>query len=75
MEAWEDPLRGRVSNVYYWESKTGLEQLMRDPRHLEAKARYSEWLAGYRVEIAQVIGRYGDGHTPGPLDVVGATPR
>ena len=71
METWEDPKSGRVSNVYYWETEAGLEQLMRDPGHQEAKARYAEWLSGYRVEIARVIRRYGDGRMPGPLEFRG----
>lgn len=65
-ETWEDPVSGRVSNVYYWSSERGLQQLMQDRHHLEAKSRQAEWLAGYRVEIAQVLRRYGDGGVPAP---------
>lgn len=66
-EAWEDPKTGRVSNVYYWESDAGLKQLMSHPAHLQAKARYSEWLTGYRVVISQVLRTYGDGRLTGEL--------
>jgi len=59
-EAWEDPKTGRVANVYYWDSEHGLKQLIEHPNHLEAKRRYSEWLSGYQVVIAQVIRAYGD---------------
>jgi heme-degrading monooxygenase HmoA len=59
-EAWEDPKTGRIANVYYWASEQGLKQLIEHPRHLEAKRRYSEWLAGYQVIISQVLRTYGD---------------
>lgn len=59
-EAWEDPKTGRILNVYYWESETGLKQLMAHPSHQEAKRRYTEWLSGYQVVISQVLRTYGD---------------
>ncbi|MNT71680.1 hypothetical protein D3C72_2101920 [compost metagenome] len=49
------------ANVYYWESLDALDALIRHPTHLEAKAAQSQWLDGYRVEIAQVLRRYGQG--------------
>lgn len=60
-ESWEDTARGLVCNVYYWESMDALEQLIRHPEHLRAKAGQARWLDGYRVEIAQVLRRYGEG--------------
>ena len=59
-EAWENADTGLVSNVYYWESLEALQQLVRHPRHLEAKAAQDNWLAGYQVIISQVLRRYGD---------------
>jgi hypothetical protein len=59
-EAWENPATGRISNVYYWASQLGLQQLMAHPSHQEAKRRYSEWLQGYQVVISQVLRSYGD---------------
>jgi len=59
-EAWEDPKTGRIANVYYWNSEEGLQELIRHPKHIEAKRRYSEWLAGYQVVISQVLRTYGD---------------
>jgi heme-degrading monooxygenase HmoA len=59
-EAWEDGKSGRISNVYYWESQAGLQQLMAHPKHQEAKRRYGEWLSGYQVIIAEVLRTYGD---------------
>ena len=44
-----------------------LETLIRQPAHLEAKARHGEWLAGYQVIIAQVLRSYGDAQIEHPL--------
>ncbi len=60
-EAWENPETGRISNVYYWETMDGLQELIKHPKHLEAKAAQSKWLNGYQVVISQVIRAYGDG--------------
>ena len=60
-ESWEDPARGLFANVYYWESLDALDALIRHPTHLAAKTAQSQWLDGYRVEIAQVLRRYGQG--------------
>jgi heme-degrading monooxygenase HmoA len=59
-ETWENTSAGLVSNVYYWESLEALQQLVQNPRHLEAKAGQSNWLAGYKVVISQVLRTYGD---------------
>ena len=59
-EAWENPATGVVSNVYYWSSLEALQALMSHPTHLKAKAAQANWLAGYRVVIAQVTRAYGD---------------
>jgi hypothetical protein len=34
---------------------------MQHPAHLQAKARYTEWLSGYQVIVSQVLRTYGDG--------------
>lgn len=54
-EAWENPATGQMCNVYYWDSLDALQQLVRHPRHLEAKVAQERWLAGHRVVIAQVL--------------------
>lgn len=59
-ETWENGEAGLVSNVYYWESLEALQQLVKHPRHLEAKAAQDKWLDGYQVIISQVLRRYGD---------------
>ena len=60
-EACENPETGRASNVYYWQSLEGLHEVMKHPKHLEAKAAQSNWLNGYQVIISQVLRSYGDG--------------
>lgn len=60
-EAWENPRTGRVSNVYYWQTMEGLHELMKHPKHIEAKTAQSNWLNGYQVIISEVLRTYGDG--------------
>ncbi len=66
-ESWENPASGLVSNVYYWTSMDGLNELMRHPDHLKAKAAQSAWLKGYQVVISQVMRTYGDGTLAHPI--------
>jgi heme-degrading monooxygenase HmoA len=66
-ESWENATTGLCANVYYWESLEALQRLMRHPTHLEAKAKQGNWLAGYRVVIAEVLRTYGDGKLTGIL--------
>ena len=66
-EAWENPATGLVSNVYYWSSLESLQALMAHPAHVQAKAAQANWLAGYRVVIAQVMRAYGGGEIAGGI--------
>jgi heme-degrading monooxygenase HmoA len=66
-ESWENPSTGLISNVYYWESLESLQVLMSHPAHLAAKQRQAQWLQGYQVVIARVIGSYGDQGIAHPL--------
>lgn len=66
-ESWENPANGLISNVYYWQTLDALQALMTHPAHIEAKQRQGQWLAGYQVVVAEVIGCYGDGGIPHPL--------
>lgn len=68
-EAWEQPDAGLIQNVYYWESEQALQTLIHHPVHLEAKAKQSRWLDGYRVLIAKVIYQYRDGGVARPADL------
>jgi hypothetical protein len=40
---------------------------MNHPTHIAAKQRQQQWLDGYQVVIAQVLGSYGDGGISHPL--------
>jgi len=71
-ESWENPATGLVSNVYYWDSREALQQLMQHADHREAKARQASWLKGYQVVIAEVLSSYGDGGIPHPLNKAAA---
>ena len=66
-ETWDNADKGLVSNVYYWETREALQQLMDHPAHREAKRRQAEWLRGYSVVIAQVLACHGDGGVDHPL--------
>ncbi|HSC80117.1 MAG TPA: antibiotic biosynthesis monooxygenase [Chitinolyticbacter sp.] len=66
-EFWEDPRSGRISAVYYWHGRDGVDALMRDASHLEVKRRYREWYHGYHVVIAEVLSAYGDGGFDHPV--------
>lgn len=70
-ESWEQPATGQVSNVYYWDSLSALEQLMNHPAHLKAKQLQARWLKGYHVVIAQVLRSHGDGRMAHPLSAKG----
>lgn len=59
-ETWENTTTGLVSNVYYWKSLEALQQLIKHPKHQEAKAKQANWLDGYQVIISEVIKTYGD---------------
>ena len=67
-ESWANAASGLVSTVYYWDSLASLQALMQHPIHLQAKAAQSNWLAGYRVEISEVLQRYGDGGVAHPAE-------
>jgi len=60
VETWVSEDGRRNQATYYWDSMDSLRQLMTHPQHLEAKRRYAEWYAGYRVVIAEIIRSYGD---------------
>lgn len=66
-EAWENPEKGLISNVYYWNDLDALRTLMEHPLHREAKAQQARWLNGFQVVIAQVLAAYGDERIEHPL--------
>ena len=71
-EAWENPATGLISNVYYWDSLEALQALISNPKHLEAKSRQRNWLAGYQIVISKVLRIYGDSKLDGLLPVTRA---
>jgi len=66
-ENWENPSSGLMCTVYYWDTMASLQALMTHPAHIAAKQRQQQWLAGYQVVIAEVVGSYGDGGIAHPL--------
>jgi heme-degrading monooxygenase HmoA len=66
-EKWLSPDGSQIRVIYYFESKESLAEFSRDAVHREAKSRYAEWYDGYRVEIAEITGTWGDGNLKGIL--------
>ena len=48
---------------------------MKHPAHIAAKQRRQQWLTGYQMVIAEVIGSCGDGGTAHPLGGLTLHPR
>ena len=61
-EKWLSPDASQIRVIYFFESKESLAEFSRDEIHRIAKARYAEWYDGYRVEIAEITGSWGDGN-------------
>ena len=55
---WHSPNGKTINVVYYFESQTDLQQLMKLDAHKEAKSRNAEWYSSYSVELYQVIAEY-----------------
>lgn len=66
-EKWLSPDGSQIRVIYYFETKESLAEFSRDEVHKEAKSRYAEWYNGYRVEIAEISGTWGDGNLPSPI--------
>jgi heme oxygenase (staphylobilin-producing) len=60
-EKWVSPDADLISVVYYFRDSESLKLFSSDEVHREAKQRYAEWYDGYRVEIAEITGSWGDG--------------
>lgn len=65
-QVWQSPDQQLIATHYYWSDPAGLQQLMQNPNHQQAKARQGEWLDGYQVILSQVLHYYGDGQLPPP---------
>jgi hypothetical protein len=66
-EKWLTPDGSQIRVIYYFVTKESLAEFSRDEVHKQAKARYAEWYDGYRVEIAEITGTWGDGNLPSPI--------
>jgi heme-degrading monooxygenase HmoA len=66
-EKWLTPDGSQIRVIYYFDTKESLAEFSRDEVHKQAKARYAEWYDGYRVEIAEITGTWGDGNLPSPV--------
>jgi heme-degrading monooxygenase HmoA len=63
-ESWRSANGALRSAVYFWATREGLDQFVRDPAHRDAKARQARWYDGYHVIISEVTHTYGDGKLP-----------
>jgi heme-degrading monooxygenase HmoA len=66
-EKWLSPDGSQIRVIYFFETKESLAEFSKDEVHREAKSRYAEWYDGYRVEIAEITGNWGDGNLPSPV--------
>lgn len=58
-EAWSNDETGLHAEVYYWETREALQQLIGMDAHREAKRQHDRWIGAYRIVIAEVVGTYG----------------
>jgi heme-degrading monooxygenase HmoA len=58
-EEWHNEETGLHAEVYYWETREAMLELIGMPEHREAKARHERWIGEYRVVVSQVETVYG----------------
>lgn len=61
-EEWHNEDTGLHAEVYYWENRESMLQLIGMPEHREAKALHPRWIGEYRVVISEVETIYGNRH-------------
>lgn len=66
-ESYENPQTGQLINLYYWQGKQGMEDVIHNKLHGEAKSKQARWLNGYQVTISKLEAAYNDGVLPHPL--------
>lgn len=66
-EKWLSPDGTQIRVIYYFDTQESLSDFSKDELHKEAKGRYAEWYDGYRVEIAEIAGTWGDGNLDSPI--------
>ena len=67
-EKWLSQDGSQIRVIYYFDTQESLANFSRDEVHREAKLRYAEWYDGYRVEIAELTGSWGDGNLQSPIN-------
>ena len=51
---------GKTRNaMYFFKDQESISKLSRFPQHLEAKSRHNEWYKGFRVDVLDLRGSYG----------------
>lgn len=58
-EAWANEETGLYSEVYYWESREALHELIGMDTNREAKRLHDRWIGAYRIVISEVLTTYG----------------
>ncbi len=58
-EEWHNEATGLHAEVYYWETREAMMQMIAMPAHREAKDRHERWIGRYRVVIGEVEAEYG----------------
>ncbi|MGL5759580.1 antibiotic biosynthesis monooxygenase family protein [Plesiomonas sp.] len=66
-ESYAHPESGQLINIYYWKGRDGLDTLIHNSTHQEAKQKHAKWLNGYQVIIAKIEAAYNDGKLEHPL--------
>jgi heme-degrading monooxygenase HmoA len=61
VETWQEPDRGLVNAIYYFDDQESVARLASFPRHREAKEQVQRWYDGYRIIVSEVKATYGDG--------------
>lgn len=61
-EKWLSPDGTQIRVIYHFDSRESLAEFSKDEIHQVAKARYREWYEGFRVEISEITGTWGDGN-------------
>lgn len=59
-EEWHNEATGLHAEVYYWETREAMLELIGMPEHRDAKARHDRWIGEYRVVIGEVETVYGN---------------
>lgn len=58
-EEWHNEGTGLHAEVYYWETRQAMLELIGMSEHREAKALHDRWIGDYRVVISEVETVYG----------------